>query len=141
MRTELRQVRRTIVGTAEGIATALDTAARQGRLVSVTAPRPHEPGTYVVSAVLVERTAVKPAQRPAKPRSAPRVNGWYLALSVLALAVLVAFLVVLVIAVQWAIAHAAVLAGIAFGLVALLLTLRTKAGVCMGLHCEGCGHR
>ena len=135
-----RHVRRTIVGSAEDIATVLQTADRQGRLVAVTPPRLHAPGQFVVTAVLVETAPLRPAQRPAQPRSSVWRHKGHVVFVAAVLAFLAALAVLIVVAVQWVIAHAAVLGGSALILAALLLGLRAKTGACVGLHC-GCGHR
>ena len=140
------QVTRSVVDSPAAVRTYLENAARRGRLVSAAPAQRIAPGQVRVDVVVWEpapaaRTAVRPAERPAQRRTrSRRYAGPALAVTA-ALAALAALGAVLALALQWVAAHAAVIVGCAVVLVALALMLRRKTGVCMGLHCPGCGHQ
>lgn len=139
-----RRVQRTIIGSPLELQNALETADRQGRLVAVTPPRPYAPGRFAVTAVLVETappTPVAPAERPAQRRP-PARRPWTVAATLAAvLAALMMLGAVLAVALEWVLTHLGVLLGAAVVLAGAAWLLRVKTQVCMGLHCEGCGHR
>lgn len=135
-----RRVQRTIVGPAEHLQNVLETADRQGRLVAVTPPRPYSPGTFAVTAVMLETGPLVPAQRPARRRVVHRRYKVAAVAVTAVLAALAALGALLALVVSWLVAHLALILGAALILAVLAFVLRAKTGACMGLHCEGCGH-
>lgn len=139
-RGQVQHVAHVIIGTPAEVETALSTAVDQGRLVRVTRPRRYDQGRVRVDAVLIEQTRVRPAQKPSRGRTMRR-RYRVRAVHVMAAAGLSVPGIALILAIQFVLANLALITGGLLVLAALLLALRTKTGICMGLHCEGCGHR
>jgi hypothetical protein len=141
---EFLPVPRTLVGTPDQVRNVLNNAHRAGRLVDVAPARRVGPNRVSVDLVLMEPAAIRPAERVSKPRSVParyKVAAGAVTAALVALAAIGALIAALV---QWVMDHFAVIAGCAvvLALVALgLASLASKTGRCMGIHCEGCGHR
>jgi hypothetical protein len=138
-------LRRRAIGTPEEIKVTLDLLARSGTLVSASAPRqvaPGDPRVIVLVRVRDGVPATSPAPRPAPARRSikPVVIGGTIFAVVAGLIVggyLLARQVVTA-------ASGAGLAALGFltVVVALVLLVRSAGGkgVCVGLHCSGCGH-
>ncbi|MEV4278683.1 hypothetical protein [Actinoplanes xinjiangensis] len=139
-------VRRRAIGTPEEIKVALDLLARSGTLVSASVPRQVAPGDPRVIVLVRVRDGV-PTTHPAS-RSARRPR-WVkpLVISGSILAVLAGLIIGGYFAVRQVVTAASGMPLAAVGFLAVVAVLvllvgagRTK-GVCMGLHCSGCGHR
>lgn len=142
MSSDLQPVHRILVGTPEQVRNVLVNADRRGHLVSMTPARRVGRRRVRVDLVLMERPApVRPAERPAKPRSRRRPGVVPTVAAVSAVVVLTAFGVALVILVHWVMAHLAVVLGVLAALVVLAGIGAARTGTCVGIHCAGCGHR
>jgi hypothetical protein len=134
-----------VTGTVSEVAASLDLLRGSGVLVSASVPRQLDPADPRVT-VLV-RVRAMPAESPA-PRPAPD-RRWVkpLVIGGSILAVLAGLIVGGYLAAQQVIAatSGAGLAAVGFLAVVFLLFLLIRSagrkGVCVGLHCEGCGHR
>jgi hypothetical protein len=150
---ELQEVTRTVIGRPAHVRNVLVNAERRGRLVSAAPAVRVARGAVRVDVVLLEprtsahaepRTRVRPAESNAEPFS---VNPRYIRVGVAITAAtavlgLLAYLVAVI--VEWIAAHAALLTGGAVMVLAVAgVAVRglRSVGVCVGLHCEGCGHR
>jgi hypothetical protein len=129
MTTQTRRVRVPIVGEPDHLENALRTAHRQGRLVpgTVTSPRKVAEGRYMVTAVMLETTPLRPAQSPTRRRM---VRRRYRAVAVAATAAVatLAALRALALAVSWVAAHVGLVTGICLAVAALAWLLREKGG-------------
>jgi hypothetical protein len=132
--------RAAITGTPVQVGQTLDRLARTGQLARVSDPQPTgQAGQVLVTVqVLQPRPAAALAARTG-PRRRVRPWVWWTAGGA-AVAVLAGLVWLVVVAVAWVVAHwAHLLVGLV--LLAVLLGLAGRAGVCVGVHCPGCRHR
>ncbi len=137
------QIRRRITGTAAEVSVALAMVRDSGHLVAATAPRQISATDQRVTMLVTLRRI--PALTPVVASASPR-SRWVkpLAIGGTAAGVLAVLGYVLSVLLRQAVHAVAGLAPVGIGLavivVLVLVFAGRRKGVCVGLHCAGCGH-